>query len=471
MTSIQSSRKGIKGVLSLLKLSLTGENQDYTTGSIRRAIFLLAIPMMLEMLMESLFAVVDIFFVGKLGSEAVSAVGLTESMLTIVYSVAIGLSMAATAVVARRVGEKNPEQAARSAAQAMLIGVAISVLISLVGIFFAADLLQLMGASSSIIATGTAYTRIALGSNVVIMLLFLINGIFRGAGDASIAMRSLIIANVCNIIFCPIFIQGLGPIPALGLTGAAVATLCGRSLGVLYQLYHLLKGNGVIHLVKSYFVPVGSIIKAILDIAWTGTLQFIIASGSWIFMVRIISGFGETAIAGYTLAIRLIIFFIMPAWGLSNAAATLVGQNLGAQQPERAEQSVWQTAKYSTLFMIGVSLLFWFGGDTILSWMNSDSAVVKEASTALRIISLGYVFYGVGMVVTSSFNGAGDTKTPTWINFFGFWLFQIPMAYLFAKTFNGGTTGVFLAILLAETAIAIAGIILFKKGKWKKVQL
>lgn len=471
MTSIQSSRKGIKGVLSLLKLSLTGENQDYTTGSIRRAIFLLAIPMMLEMLMESLFAVVDIFFVGKLGSEAVSAVGLTESMLTIVYSVAIGLSMAATAVVARRVGEKNPEQAARSAAQAMLIGVAISVLISLVGIFFAADLLQLMGASSSIIATGTTYTRIALGSNVVIMLLFLINGIFRGAGDASIAMRSLIIANVCNIIFCPIFIQGLGPIPALGLTGAAVATLCGRSLGVLYQLYHLLKGNGVIHLVKSYFVPVGSIIKAILDIAWTGTLQFIIASGSWIFMVRIISGFGETAIAGYTLAIRLIIFFIMPAWGLSNAAATLVGQNLGAQQPERAEQSVWQTAKYSTLFMIGVSLLFWFGGDTILSWMNSDSAVVKEASTALRIISLGYVFYGVGMVVTSSFNGAGDTKTPTWINFFGFWLFQIPMAYLFAKTFNGGTTGVFLAILLAETAIAIAGIILFKKGKWKKVQL
>lgn len=471
MTSIQSSRKGIKGVLSLLKLSLTGENQDYTTGSIRRAIFLLAIPMMLEMLMESLFAVVDIFFVGKLGSEAVSAVGLTESMLTIVYSVAIGLSMAATAVVARRVGEKNPEQAARSAAQAMLIGVAISMLISLVGIFFAADLLQLMGASSSIIATGTTYTRIALGSNVVIMLLFLINGIFRGAGDASIAMRSLIIANVCNIIFCPIFIQGLGPIPALGLTGAAVATLCGRSLGVLYQLYHLLKGNGVIHLVKSYFVPVGSIIKAILDIAWTGTLQFIIASGSWIFMVRIISGFGETAIAGYTLAIRLIIFFIMPAWGLSNAAATLVGQNLGAQQPERAEQSVWQTAKYSTLFMIGVSLLFWFGGDTILSWMNSDSAVVKEASTALRIISLGYVFYGVGMVVTSSFNGAGDTKTPTWINFFGFWLFQIPMAYLFAKTFNGGTTGVFLAILLAETAIAIAGIILFKKGKWKKVQL
>jgi putative MATE family efflux protein len=471
MTSIQSSRKGIKGVLSLLKLSLTGENQDYTTGSIRRAIFLLAIPMMLEMLMESLFAVVDIFFVGKLGSEAVSAVGLTESMLTIVYSVAIGLSMAATAMVARRVGEKNPEQAARSAAQAMLIGIAISVLISMVGIFFAADLLELMGASSSIIATGTTYTRIALGSNVVIMLLFLINGIFRGAGDASIAMRSLIIANVCNIIFCPIFIQGLGPIPALGLTGAAVATLCGRSLGVLYQLYHLLKGNGVIHLVKSYFVPVGSIIKAILDIAWTGTLQFIIASGSWIFMVRIISGFGETAIAGYTLAIRLIIFFIMPAWGLSNAAATLVGQNLGAQQPERAEQSVWQTAKYSTLFMIGVSLLFWFGGDTILSWMNNDAAVVKEASTALRIISLGYVFYGVGMVVTSSFNGAGDTKTPTWINFFGFWLFQIPMAYLFAKTFNGGTTGVFLAILLAETAIAIAGIILFKKGKWKKVQL
>lgn len=471
MTSIQSSRKGIKGVLSLLKLSLTGENQDYTTGSIRRAIFLLAIPMMLEMLMESLFAVVDIFFVGKLGSEAVSAVGLTESMLTIVYSVAIGLSMAATAVVARRVGEKNPEQAARSAAQAMLIGIAISVLISLVGIFFAADLLELMGASSSIIASGTTYTRIALGSNVVIMLLFLINGIFRGAGDASIAMRSLIIANVCNIIFCPIFIQGLGPIRALGLTGAAVATLCGRSLGVLYQLYHLLKGNGVIHLVKSYFVPVASIIKSILDIAWTGTLQFIIASGSWIFMVRIISGFGETAIAGYTLAIRLIIFFIMPAWGLSNAAATLVGQNLGAQQPERAEQSVWQTAKYSTLFMIGVSLLFWFGGDTILSWMNKDAAVVKEAATALRIISLGYVFYGVGMVVTSSFNGAGDTKTPTWINFFGFWLFQIPMAYLFAKTFNGGTTGVFLAILLAETAIAIAGIILFKKGKWKKVQL
>jgi putative MATE family efflux protein len=462
----------IKTFFSLFKLALSSKEQDYTQGSIRRAVFLLAVPMILEMCMESVFAVVDIFFVGRLGkNEAVSTVVLTESVLTIVYSVAIGLSMAATAMVARRIGEKNPEAASKAGTQSLIVALFITVIVSAAGLIFAPDILKLMGASRETILIGTNYTRIVYGGSVVIMLLFLINGIFRGAGDASMAMRSLWIANICNIILCPLLIYGAGPIPAFGITGAAMATTIGRGIGVLYQLYHLFSNKRVIKVRRQDFVPDWPIIKSISNIAWTGTAQFLIASASWMVLARIMAEFGDAAVAGYGVAIRLIMFFLLPAWGMSNAAATLVGQNLGAQQPLRAEQSVWRTAKYNTIFMIFVTLVFLVFAKPIVAFMNRDVTVESYAVMALRIVSLGYIFYGVGMVVTNAFNGAGDTKTPTLINIFGFWLFQVPLAYLLAMVFKLGPKGVFIAIVLAETAITIAGIIIFKKGKWKKVKI
>jgi putative MATE family efflux protein len=462
----------IKTFFSLFKQALSGQEQDYTQGSIRRAVFLLAVPMILEMCMESVFAVVDIFFVGRLGrNEAVSTVVLTESVLTIVYSLAIGLSMAATAMVARRVGEKNPEAASKAGIQSLILALFITVIVSITGLIFAPDILKLMGASTETIHIGTNYTRIIYGGSVVIMLLFLINGIFRGAGDASMAMRSLWIANICNIILCPVLIYGAGPIPAFGITGAAMATTIGRGIGVLYQLYHLFSGKRIIKVRRQDFVPDWPIIKSISNIAWTGTAQFLIASASWMVLARIIAEFGDTAVAGYGVAIRLIMFFLLPAWGLSNAAATLVGQNLGAQQPERAERSVWSTARYNTIFMIFVTLVFLLFAQPIVAFMNKDVTVESYAVLALRIVSLGYIFYGVGMVVTNAFNGAGDTKTPTLINIFGFWLFQVPLAFLLAIVFKLGPKGVFIAIVLAETGITIAGIIIFKKGKWKKVKI
>lgn len=438
---------------------------DYTTGSMRKAIFMLAVPMILEMCMESVFAVVDIFFVGKLGANATATVGLTESVLTIVYSVAIGISMAATAMVARRVGEKNHEAASEAGVQSLLLAISISIVISLVGLFFASDILQLMGATKGIIEEGASYTRIALTVNIVIMLLFLINGIFRGAGNAAIAMRSLWLANICNIILCPICIH------YFGLTGAAMATTTGRTVGVCFQLYYLFKGKGIIKITMKHFMPVWEVLKSLTSIASTATLQFLIGSASWVFLARMIAGFGSEAMAGYTISIRLIIFFLMPAWGMSNAAATLVGQNLGAKQPERAEASVWKTAKYNAVFMGTVSLLFIIAAPFFVALMNNNPAVVKTGSLALRVISCGYLFYGVGMVMINAFNGAGDSKTPSWINLFWFWLFQIPLAYLLANTFHIGELGIFLAIVIAETGIAITGMILFKKGKWKQVAI
>lgn len=450
---------------SNLKTSLKSEHQDFTTGSIRKAIFMLAIPMILEMCMESVFAVVDIFFVGKLGPNAAAAVGLTESFLTILYSVAIGLSMGATAMVARRVGEKNYDDAAKAGAQAALLALLVSVMISIVGFFYAGTILSLMGANAAIIEMGTTYARIMLSGNIVIMLLFLINGIFRGAGDATIAMRSLWLANICNIILCPILIH------YFGLPGAAMATTTGRGIGVCYQVYHLFKGKGIIKIHLKHFIPDVSVLKGIFKIASTGTLQFLIGSASWIAMARIIAGFGGDAIAGYTIAIRLLIFFLMPAWGLSNAAATLVGQNLGAQQPDRAEKSVWKTAQYNAIFMAIVSVLFFTCAEFFVSLINNDPAVVKTAVLALRIVSLGYIFYGVGMVMINAFNGAGDSKTPTWINLFWFWVFQIPFAYLLAIVWNMGPTGVFIAIVVTETCITITSVILFKRGKWKLIKI
>lgn len=459
------NHKSHKSIWAYLKESLRSEHADFTSGSIRKAIFMLAIPMILEMCMESVFAVVDIFFVGKLGPSAAATVGLTESFLTIVYSVAIGLSMAATALVARRVGEKNPEGAAKAGAQALLVSFLVTILISCTGVFFAENILSAMGAGPEVIAMGTSYTRIMLTGNVVIMLLFLINGIFRGAGDATIAMRSLWLANICNIILCPLLIH------RFGLPGAAIATTTGRGIGVCYQVYHLFKGKGIVKIKVQHFIPDRELLKSIFSIASTATLQFLIASASWIAMARIISGFGSNAVAGYTIAIRLLIFFLMPAWGLSNAAATLVGQNLGAKQPDRAEKSVWLTAKYNAIFMATVSLLFITSAEFFVKLINTNPEVVKTGVLALRIISMGYIFYGVGMVMVNAFNGAGDSKTPTWINLVWFWIFQIPVAYLLANRLKMGPTGVFIAIIVTETMVSVTSVILFRKGKWKLVKI
>lgn len=473
MSNQSNSAITVKSFFSLFRQALAGEQQDYTSGSIRRAVFMLAVPMILEMCMESVFAVVDMYFAGKLNdTDAISTIVLTEFVLTITYAIAIGLSMAATAMVARRIGEKNPEAAAKAGMQSIILSMSVSILISIVGLIFPGEILRLMGASERTVEIGITYTRIIFGGNAVIMLLFLINGIFRGAGDASMAMKSLWIANICNIILCPILvIYGLGPIPAMGVTGAAIATTIGRGIGVLYQLYHLFSNKRIIKIKKEHFKPDWNILKAIFNIAWTGTLQFLIASASWMVLGRIIATFGSTAVAGYGVAIRLIMFFLLPAWGLSNAAATLVGQNLGAQQPERAERSVWVTAKYNSIFMLLVTALFLFLAEPIVHFMNKDEGVDAFAVQALQVMSFGYIFYGVGMVVTNAFNGAGDTKTPTLINLFGFWLFQIPLAYVLAKVMGLGPLGIFLAVLISETAISIAGVLIFRKGRWKAVTI
>ena len=460
--------------LSLFKQALQGDHQDYTRVSIRKAVFMLAIPMIMEMIMESVFAVVDLYFVGHLpnASNAIQTVGLTESVLTIIYSLAIGISMAATALVARRIGEKNPEGAAHAGAQAILLSVFITVLISIAGFIYADDILRIMGAEEDTVRDGTTYTRIMMGGSLVIMLLFMINGIFRGAGDASMAMKSLWLANLCNILLCPILIRGLGPIPAFGLTGAAMATTIGRGVGVAYQVYHLFKGSSVVRIKLRHFNWDAPVIKSVVNIASPGTLQFIIASCSWIFLAKMVADSGgDEASAGYQTALRVIMFFILPAWGLSNAAATLVGQNLGAKQPERAEDSVLKTAKYNIIFMAVVTLLFLAFPQYIISFFTSDVRVQDYAVTAMRIISAGYIFYGIGMVMNNAFNGAGDTWTPTWINLFGFWLFQIPLAYVLAIVLDLGPLGVFIAIPVAETSISIAAYILFRRGKWKKVEI
>ncbi|AOM80430.1 MATE family efflux transporter [Pedobacter steynii] len=475
MSHQQTASTGkLSQIFTLLKQALKGEDLDFTQGSIRRAVLLLAIPMMLEMAMESVFALVDLYFVGHLhnSSHAIQTVGLTESVLTIIYSLAIGMSMAATAVVARRIGEKNPEAAAKAGVQAIIVAVAVNLIISIVGFIYASDILLLMGASAETAEQGTPFARIMMGGSVIIVLLFLINGIFRGAGNAAIAMKSLWIANIANIILCPILINGFGPIPAFGLTGAAIATTIGRGIGVCYQVYHLVSGKSLLKVHLSYFKPHFEQIKALLKIATPGIFQFIIASCSWIFLAQLVATTGgDHGSAGYQTALRLMMFFMLPAWGMSNSAATLVGQNLGAKQLDRAEQSVMKTAKYIVIYMISVMLFTFIGGYYFISFFTNDKQVQEVALQALQIMCLGYIFYGIGMVLISTFNGAGDTWTPTWVNFFGFWLFQIPLAFLLAKHFNMGPTGVFIAIPVAETGIAIAGYILFKKGRWKTIKV
>jgi len=471
MSSTQSTYS-ISNIFSLIKQSLNGELQDYTSGSIRRAVILLAIPMMLEMCMESVFAIVDIFFVSHLGKHATSVVGLTESVITVVYSLAIGISMAATAMVARRIGEKDPAAASKAAMQAIFVSFLITILVTIPGFIYAGDILQLMGAEKEAVDMGIVYTRIIMGGSIVIMLLFLINGIFRGAGDAMMAMKSLWLANICNIILCPVFIRGFGPIPELGLMGAAIATTTGRGIGVIYQLYHLFNGKRLIKLTVKHLTPDWNVIRSLISIAWPATLQFLIGSGSWIVLASLVVHTGQSdASAGYQIAIRIVLFFILPAWGMSNAAATLVGQNLGAGQPERAELSVMRTAKYNAIFMGVVSVFFVVFAPQIISVFTKEKSVMIYAIDAVRIVSSGFFFYGIGMVMPNAFNGAGDTRTPTIINFFGFWIFQIPLAYLLAITFDLGPLGVFIAIPVAETAIAIAAYILFKKGKWKEKKI
>ena len=474
MATQEQDINGFERAVSIIKQSLRGEEHDYTQGSIKLAIVLLAIPMILELSLESVFAVVDMYFVGHLpnAKEAVATVGLTESVITLVYTLGIGLSTATTAIVARRIGEKDVEGASYAGAQAILLSFLVSVLISLVGIFYAEDILRIMGAKEEVVKNGTLFTKIMMASSPAIILLFMINGIFRGAGDAAMAMRSLWIASAINIFLCPMLIYGYGPFPELGLIGAAIATSIGRTTGVIYQCYHLFKDNRTIQLFKRYFYFNLPIIKNLLSVALPATFQFFIQSGSWIVLTYLVSKTGSTeASAGYQIAIRNVVFFILPAWGLSNAAATLVGQNLGAKQPERAEKSVWLTTQYNIVFMSFVTILFVFFSSPIISLFTEEVVVHEFGSEALQIIGFGYIFYGIGMVMIQSLNGAGDTKTPTWINIGSFWLFQIPLAWFLSTYLNMGPTGAFIAIPSAEMVLAIAAWYFFRKGNWKLVKV
>ena len=421
--------------------------------------------MILETALESVFALVDIFFVGRLGKEATATVGLTESVLTLVYSVAMGLSMAATAMVARRIGEKKPEAAAHAAQQSLLLSVGVTLVMSVTGSLLASQILRVMGGSPATVAFGAPFTRIQFGFSIVIVLLFLINGIFRGAGNAAMAMWSLTLANACNIVLCPILIH------IYGLRGAAMATTIGRGIGVIFQLYHLFKGSPMMPGIRLNIRPDWAVVRELLKVSATGMAQLMINSASWIVLVRLIAQFHDEAISGYQVAIRVIIFFLLPAWGMSNAAATLVGQNLGAGLPDRAVSSVRTAAIYNGVFMAAVTLIFLFAAGPIVAFLNKDVAIQSVAVLGLRIMSLGYVFYGVGMVLTSAFNGAGDTRTPTIINLFCFWAFQIPLAWLLANGLKFGPAGVFAAIPLTESTLTVVSYVIFRRGKWKKVKI
>ena len=454
-----------------LREALRGSEQDFTEGSLGRAIMLLAIPMVLEMVMESIFAVCDVFFVARLGADAVATVGLTESIITLVYAVAIGLSMGTTAMVARRIGEKDREGAVVIAVQAIAAGIVLALPIAAAGIFFAPEILTLMGASASIISSGAGYTAVLLGGNVTIMLLFLINAVFRGAGDAAVAMRVLWVANAINVVLDPCLIFGLGPFPELGVQGAAIATTVGRGIGVLFQLYLLFRGRGRIRLTRANLKVNPAVMWQLLRVSLGGVFQILIATASWVGLTRIIAEFGSEALAGYTIAIRIIIFALLPSWGLSNAAATLVGQNLGAKKPERAEKSVWLTSFGNMLFLGSVAIIFILYAPHLIAIFTSVPVIAAYAVDCLRIVSYGYLFYAFGMVVEQAFNGAGDTYTPTLINLGCYWLLQIPLAYSLAIPLQFGPQGVFWAITVAESALAVVSIIIFRRGRWKTKQV
>lgn len=471
MTVEKSLTAKIGSIFSLIKQSFSSENLDLTALPIKKSVFLLTIPMMFEMVMESVFALVDLYFVGHLKESAfaIQTVGLTESLLTIVYSISIGISMAATAIIARRIGEKKPEKASESASQAILLSIIITILLSIFGFIFSKDLLIWMGSTEQAAEYGKNFTKIMMASCLSIVLLFLINGIFRGAGNAAIAMKSLWLANGINIILCPILVRGWFFFPEMGLEGAALATAIGRSGGVVYQLYGLTKKDSLIQIKWSYFVPKSKLIINIVKIAVPAIVQYIIASCSWIILARIVaqSG-GEIASSGYQTALRLMMFFMLPAWGLSNAAATLVGQNLGNKDPEKAEKSVLMTMKFNIIYMLIVSVIFYGLSNYLVSIFTTEEHIKLVAKEGMYILATGFLLYGIGMVMMNAFNGAGDTMTPTIINFVGFWLFQIPLAYMLTYHFNLKEEGVFIAIPVSETFIAILAFILFKRGKWKQ---
>ncbi|QCK13478.1 MATE family efflux transporter [Mangrovivirga cuniculi] len=454
-------------ILSIFRQSLSGEDYSFTSGSLKKALFILAVPMILEMIMESLFAVIDIFFVSKVGTSAVAAVGLTETVITLVYSLAIGISMAATATVSRRTGEGKPRAASKAAAQSMIVGLSVSIVLAIVGLTYDQEILLLMGASPELAEYGSVYLQWMFGGNIFIVYLFVINGIFRGVGKPHLAMQSLWLANGLNIILDPCLILGLWIFPELGLKGAAIATNIGRGVGVLFQLYHLFKGRHSLKLKLSMFLPKILLLKRLIKISAGGVGQMLISSASWIFLARIVAEFGQAAFAGYTVSIRVIIFAILPAYGLANAAATMVGQNLGANKPLRAEKSVWLATKANFIFLGILALVFGIFARDIVNLFDDTPEVVKIATLSLQIICVGYIPFGFAMVLSQSFNGAGDTKTPTVINFICEWVFQIPLAYLMAKTFGLGPYGVFLTVALTSLVMASLFFIRFRKGNWK----
>jgi putative MATE family efflux protein len=448
--------------------ALRGSHHDYTQGPVGRAILLLAIPMVLEMVMESVFAVVDVFFVAKLGAHAIATVGLTESMLTIVYGLAIGLSIGATAMVARRIGEKDADGAARAAVQAIWLGLGVAAVLGVAGAVLAPDLLRLMGAEEDVVTRGAGFTRVMLGGNASIMMLFLINAIFRGAGDAAIAMRVLWLANALNIVLGPCLIFGLGPFPELGVTGAGVATTIGRGTGALWALSRLLRGHGRVRVARRHVVLLPETMWRLVRLSASGTLQVLIGMASWVFLIRIFSRFGSDALAGYTITMRIVMFALLPSWGLSNAAATMVGQALGARKPDRGVHAVHLAGWYNMAFLGAVGLVFVVLTPQVIGLFTSDPAVVGYAVPGLRTVAAGFLFYAWGMVFTASFNGAGDTWTPTWINLFCFWLWEVPLAWGLAVWSGFGPFGVFLAITIAYVTLAVVSAVLFRRGAWQR---
>jgi putative MATE family efflux protein len=450
-----------------VKESIRGSHQDYTEAPIGRAVVLLAVPMVLEMLMESVFVVADVFFVGRLGPDAVATVGITESLMTVMYALAVGLSIGASATVARRIGEKDPGGAARSAVQSVLLGLAAAAAFGITGALFGEQLLRVMGASESVVQTGAGFARVMLGGSGTVLLLFLINAVFRGSGDAAIAMRVLWFANAINIILGPCLIFGLGPFPELGVVGAAVGTTIGRGSGVLYQLYHLTRRGGRIEIHPSHLGFDLGVMRTILRISGTATFQNFIATASWMGLIRILTGFGSAAVAGNTIGIRIILFALLPSFGVSNAAATLVGQNLGAGKPERAEAAAWKAGMYNTICLGSVGAIFLLFAPQLIQVFTSDPEVARYGIRCLRIVSAGFLFYGYAMVLTASFNGAGDTRTPTLIHLVCLWLWEIPLAWALAHPFGFGPSGVFIAMSVAFSTMALVSAWLFSKGTWK----
>ena len=452
---------------STVKEAVRGSHQDFTEGPIGRAVVLLAVPMVLEMLMESVFAVVDIFFVGRLGASAVATVGLTESLMVTVYALAIGLSIGAAATVARRIGEKDPERAALTAVQAIILGIGMAAIIGAIGVLFGPQLLRLMGATDDVLSIGSTFPRVMVGGSGTVLLLFLINAVFRGAGDAAIAMRVLWFANIINMTLGPCLIFGLGPFPEMGVTGAALGTTIGRGCGVIYQLYYLTRPGGRLRVRRRHLRLDPATMRSILRICGTATFQNFIATASWMGIVRIISGFGSAAVAGNTIGIRIILFALLPSFGVSNAAATLVGQNLGAGKPDRAEAAAWRAGLYNTICLGAMSLVFLIFAPGLIGIFTSDPEVAGYGVRALRIIAVGFAFSGYGMVLTQAFNGAGDTRTPTWINLVVLWLWEIPLAWLLAHPAGFGPTGAFIAVSIAFFTLAGVSSWLFAKGGWK----